>query len=100
MGDRRRARRLLENALTSIDEGPIRSDVLALLSELVAGDAQGGERRKVLIEQALREAGDDKRRRAEALLRYDMWERSQDKLGDALQTARSASGKINLPLLG
>lgn len=90
VGDRWRARSLLESALSSLDAGPIRSDVLALLSELVAGDEKGGERRRAMIEQSLREAGDDPRRRVEALLRHDIWERSQDRLAAALDSARAA----------
>jgi DNA-binding CsgD family transcriptional regulator len=81
---------LLEVATTPLGPGPLRSDVLALLSELVAGDAEGGEKRRALIEQSLREAGQDARRRAEALLRLDIWERSQDRLADALEAARAA----------
>jgi DNA-binding CsgD family transcriptional regulator len=89
-GDARKARALLGETVATLDAGPLRSDALALLSELVAGDEEGGERRRALIEQSLHEAGPDPRRRAEALLRYDIWERSQDRLPEALEAARAA----------
>ena len=90
VGDRRRARALLEAATSTLDAGPLRSDALALLSDLVADDAEGGEKSRALIEQSLHEAGEDPRRRAEALLRLDLWERSDYRLADALQAAREA----------
>lgn len=90
VGDGRRARSLLEEGVAAVDAGPLRAEMLSLLSELVAGDAQGGERRRALIDQSLDEARGDPRRRAEAFLRRDIWERSQNRLPEALASARAA----------
>ena len=89
-GHRPWARALLDAAVTSIGPGPMRSDLLLQLSELVEDDPGGDTRTIELLEQSMREAGDDPRRHARALLNREMWERHKDRLGDALGVARRA----------
>ena len=89
-GDRQGARALLETTVASIEPGPMRSEALLLLSELVEDDPGGDARTIELLEQATREAGGDPRRQAVALLNREMWERHKDRLGDALGVAREA----------
>lgn len=89
-GDRPTARTLLEAAITRVDAGPLRSDVLLLLSELVDDDPDGAVRQKAMLEQAFLEAGTDPGRQTPVLLDLEMWERSQGRPAAALEIARAA----------
>ena len=89
-GHRATARALLEAAITTVGVGLLRSDVLLLLAGLVDDDADGDVRQKALLEQSLREAGNDPGRRAAVLLDLEMVERSHGRLAAALEIARTA----------
>jgi len=89
-GERARARSFVDATVASIGAGPLRADALLLLADLVADDPGGDVRSMALLEQSGREAGADARRQAAALLDLEMWERSKDRLGDALPIARQA----------
>ena len=90
VGERQRARALLDAVTLTIPAGALRTDALILLSELVADDPGGGRRERELLDQALREAGDDRHRRAEVLLQLEMLERSADRFASSLELAREA----------
>jgi DNA-binding CsgD family transcriptional regulator len=90
VGERQKARALLETAVAASPAGPLRADALILLAELVADDPEGDRREHELLEQALLEAGADRHRRAEALLKLEMLERHGERLAAALEFAREA----------
>lgn len=89
-GERLAARKLLEAAVAVADAGPLRSDVLLLLAEMIDDDADSDVRQKQLLEQSFIEAGTDLRRQVPALLDLEMWERSQGRQAAALDIARKA----------
>ncbi|HET7520264.1 MAG TPA: AAA family ATPase, partial [Candidatus Limnocylindria bacterium] len=90
VGERARARTLLEAAIPALDAGGVRSDALLVLSTLVESDPGGSDRVLELINQALAEADADPRRQAAALLSREMWERHRERLEPALHFARQA----------
>jgi DNA-binding CsgD family transcriptional regulator len=90
VGDRQKARTLLEAVVTSIDEGPLRARALLLLSELVEDDVDGDVKQILLLDQAFREGGDDPGLQAHVLLQREMIERSADRFPAALELARQA----------
>jgi DNA-binding CsgD family transcriptional regulator len=90
VGERQKARALLDTAVAASPAGPLRADALILVAELVEDDPEGDRREHELLEQALREAGADRHRRAQALLKLEMWERHGDRLAPALEFAREA----------
>ena len=75
IGERRTARSLLESSLAEVPSGVLRASMLILLAELVVDDVEGGERERALLEEAIREAGDDTTRHAEALLALESVDR-------------------------
>jgi DNA-binding CsgD family transcriptional regulator len=90
VGERRKARALLDTAVAASPAGELRADALILLAELVEDDPEGDRRAHELLEQALGEAGPNPHRRAQALLKLEMWERHGDRLAAALEFAREA----------
>jgi len=84
------ARDLVESALLDLPPGPVRSEGLRLLGELMESEPDGFQRSLELVEQAIAEAGSDDRRRAAALLDREMMERPGGRLDLALPIARRA----------
>ncbi|HET9344384.1 MAG TPA: AAA family ATPase [Candidatus Limnocylindrales bacterium] len=89
-GDLEGARSIVARSLGEVAAGPIRADLLLELADIVESDPGGGERTLELIEEAFREAGDDPRRQAAALLDREQVERSRDRLADAFAIAKEA----------
>ncbi len=89
-GEADRARALLEAAIAELPAGPIRSDALLELADDVSSDPGGGGLELGLVDQAIVEAGGDKRRRAAALIYRAMLERARYSLDAALAIAREA----------
>jgi DNA-binding CsgD family transcriptional regulator len=90
VGERRKARALLDAAVASIPASPLRADALIAVADLVEDDPEGDRRTLEILQQALQEAGADAHRRAEALLKLEMWERHADRLAAALGFATEA----------
>ena len=90
VGERQKARSLLDSVVDSTPAGPLRADALILLADLVEDDPDGERRKRATLQQASLEAGDDPRLHAQALLRLEMLERHSERLSSALGYARQA----------
>jgi len=90
VGERQKARALLDDALKFSPAGPLRADVLIWLSEVVDDDPDGDLRTRQILAEALEEAGDDPGRRSSILLNLEMLERSAERFTEALDSARQA----------
>lgn len=71
IGERRRARRVIDDALPRAPRGGLRSDLLMLLVNLVEDEPDGARRGMTLLEEAITEAGPDAHRHCEALLELE-----------------------------
>jgi DNA-binding CsgD family transcriptional regulator len=90
IGERQKAKALLEEALLTSPPGLLRADVLIWLSEVVDDDPAGDLRTRALLAEGLEEAGEDPGRRSAILLNLEMMERSDEHFAEALQFARQA----------
>lgn len=90
VGERTTARALIESVASTAAAGPLRSDALRLLADLVSDDPGGADLSTGLLERALAEAGTDPVRRAWVLLDLEMLERSRNRQREALAIARRA----------
>ena len=96
VGERRKARALLEPALEIPLKGALRADLLIWFSEVVEDDPDGDVRVRELLAEALNEAGDDPGRRSSIYLNLEMMERSAERFAEALEMARQAQGLAEL----
>jgi ATP/maltotriose-dependent transcriptional regulator MalT len=92
VGERRKARALLETAIAQLGPGALRADALVFLSELVGDDVEGDRREFDLLQEALHQGVDDPRLRVRVLLKLEMLERSADHFEAALALSREALG--------
>jgi DNA-binding CsgD family transcriptional regulator len=96
VGERRKARALLEPSLDVALTGALRADLLIWFSEVVEDDPDGDLRVRELLAAALDEAGDDPGRRSSIYLNLEMLERSAERFAEALGMARQAQGLAEL----
>lgn len=90
VGERRKARALIEAGLQVGPTGLLRADLLIWQSEVVEDDPEGDIRSRELLAEALEEAGDDPSRRSSIFLNLEMIERSNERFAEALAMARQA----------
>jgi DNA-binding CsgD family transcriptional regulator len=90
VGERAKARTLLEAALPEIAPGPDRADALVLLADLVEDDVDGDRLEFEILDEAWRQSGADPARQAAVLLKREMLERSADRSAISLELARQA----------
>jgi len=81
---------LVEWAIDAMPAGPDRTPLLLELAALREGSQHGGAGELDLIDQSIREAGDQPGPAAAGLLAREMWERSMDRAPSALEYARVA----------